>query len=278
MKSTEELTYFDDTKVRDWLIGSAAIYIVLVFNLLEPFGINIQSFVLVYHLALSSYGIVSALTLVFILKWLWPYLANKWPEIRTVRPSLFLTLIVVMLSLSNWLYSQLLHHTISGWHNMYVPIRSFSQLMPQFLSIYALWGLVCWGNYRFFFVKQVSVVAAHEACAVTLYSDNQSDHFRVDLKKLVCCQTCDNYIQIYYLNEQSELKKRMLRLSMKKLEAQLQTYQQFFRSHQSFFVNLTFVKGLKKVQANQYLEVAYIDFDVAISKKNVKDVKSLLAA
>ncbi len=93
--------------------------------------------------------------------------------------------------------------------------------------------------------------------------------------QVVCLKTCDNYLEVYYLDESEALRNRMIRSSMKKMTEQLEG-DHFYRCHQSYLVNLAYVKGLKKVKNSHFLEMAYIDFDVSISRKNLKQVKSYL--
>lgn len=258
--------------VQRWLIISVGVYMVLVLNLFEPFGIRTQVFIPALHLMLSSYGLVSALAV-----WLWLRCCpDRWSlTVVASKPWSLVTWVVALVcwvSFSNWAYSQLLHHTISGWHHMSVPIRSFRELMPQFLSLYALWGMACVG-FIHLLVKQRPATGTDGGEMVLLPSDNQSDGFKVKPAHLVCLKTSDNYLDVYYLNEQAELQHRMIRSSMKKMAQQLNT-ELFYRSHQSYLVNLAYVKGLKKLQNKHFLEMAYLDFDVAISRKNVKHIKA----
>ncbi|MFK8012859.1 MAG: hypothetical protein AB8B80_12520, partial [Marinicellaceae bacterium] len=59
------------------LIWSVGLHIILMFNFLEPFGIKIDSFIPEYHLMLSSYGVVSSLTMALIVYFLHPFLEKK---------------------------------------------------------------------------------------------------------------------------------------------------------------------------------------------------------
>jgi DNA-binding LytR/AlgR family response regulator len=110
---------------------------------------------------------------------------------------------------------------------------------------------------------------------IFLYSENQSDGFKVKPKQIVCFKTSDNYLEVYYLNESNELQNRMIRSSMKKMEDNLDA-ENFYRSHQSYMVNVAYIKGLKKVKNNHFLKMSYLDFYVSISRKNVKKIKSYL--
>ncbi len=244
---------------------------------MEPFGITIDHFIPVYHLMLSSYGVISAMTVIVCIKLLPKNKAILNYTNSPFKLGVWMLLLLIAVSLSNWLYSQLLHHTISGWYHMYVPVRSFFELMPQFLSIYLLWGVVSWvliyllqknTNHHLNDVNKQNEL-------IKLYSDNQSDGFKVKQNQLVCLKTSDNYLEVYYLNEQEELQNRMIRSSMKKMLGNLDA-DCFYRPHQSYLVNLDYIKGLKKVQNNHFLEMAYLDFDVAISRRNVKNIRSFI--
>jgi len=43
-------------------------------------------------------------------------------------------------------------------------------------------------------------------------------------------------------------------------------------------IRLAYVKGLKKVKNTHFLEVAYVNFNVSISRKNLKNVKTFLVS
>ncbi|TRY29312.1 LytTR family transcriptional regulator [Aliiglaciecola sp. M165] len=262
--------------INRWFVVSVSIYIIVVLNFLEPFGITINGFIFSYHLMLSTYGVVSGVTLIAVFS-LFSKLNINLYSANSLTLSLWIFLMVCSVSFSNWLYSQFLHFTISGWNNMYIPVRYFSELMPQFLAIYMLWGLLSWG---LIFILQRSNPAQELATInqddlILLPSDNQFDSFKVRKKQIVCFKTSDNYLEVYYLNENEQLQNRMIRSSMKKMLDRLDT-NEFYRSHQSFVVNVAHIKGLKKVKNNHFLEMSYLDFDVSLARSNVKNIKSYL--
>jgi hypothetical protein len=274
-----ELEWHHNPTITRWLVGSVGVYIILVLNLLEPFGITIHSDNLIYHWILSSYGIISSLTVYLWLSLIQPRVklsTNRSPQFEIIAG---LAILVFVVSFSNWLYSQLLHYTISGWRNMYVPIRGFTELMPQFMALYSLWALLSWSHIYLMrsMEKQPLDDGTRAEQSVTLYSDNQGDSFKVKQFQVVCLKTCDNYLEVYYLNESNELQNRLIRSSMKKMQQCLDA-DHFYRSHQSYMVNLAYVKGLKKLRNNYFLEMSYLDFDVSIAKKHVKNMKSYLVS
>jgi len=250
---------------------------VLVFNLLEPFGITIRSFIPEYHLILSTFGLISSMTMALWVYFIQPMAVKYWPKIDNINAVLWFLIVVLVLSLANWLYSIVLHDFLNGWHNIYVVDRRFMVVMPKFLVLFGLWALIALVN--LFFINQSKSDKTHRPQeleeTLTLHSENQADKFKVSALQLVCFKTCDNYLEVFYLDEANALKNRMIRSSMKKIEEQLNV-SQFYRCHQSYLVNLAYVKGLKKIRNNHFLEVAYMDFDVSISRKNLKSIKTFL--
>lgn len=257
--------------IRRWLMVSGALYIIAVLNFMEPFDINYPYFNVPYHILLSLYGAVVALVVWLIFKFCPEQYAIQNFTKSATRLFLWILMLVVAISMAFWLYSMLFRATLNGWNNIYVPVYKFTELTPQFFAMLAPWGLLSWLFICFFPEKEPVILLNQEM--ILLPSDNQSDGFKIKPAHLVCLKTCDNYLEVYYLNEHDELQNRMIRSSMKKMEENL-GQQFFFRSHQSYLVNLAHIKGLKKVQNNHFLEMAYLDFDVAISRKNVKHMKT----
>ncbi|MBE1299393.1 MAG: hypothetical protein GJ680_05735 [Alteromonadaceae bacterium] len=265
-----------------WLALSVFVYVTLVFNLLEPFDMGAPYFMPIYHFMLSTYGMLSGAVIWGVSFLFLDRYANSIGATETTSKLSWIVLLVVLLSIASWLYSLLLHQFISGWQNMYVPEYKFSQLMPKFLAIYSVWGGLS--------LLQILMIKTPQSQSeqnppspkdmlLQLHSDNQLDRFRVAGERLVCFQTCDNYLQIYYLDEKQQLKTRLIRSSMKKMIEQLQHCDfTFFRTHQSFLVNTSFIKGVNKRPNLLSVEVAYLDFDVALSRKNVKPLLELIAA
>lgn len=266
--------------INKWLAVSVAVYIFWVFNFLEPFGISVIGFNLIYHSMLSSYALVSGVTvglLLFVLKHKFQLdvsVGNSWWVAASVL------MLVFLVSFTNWLYSLFLHKTISGWHDMYVPVYQFSDLMPQFLAVYAVWGFICLAF--ILLVKKLKVQPNEQSnkqsekdTLITLYSENQSDGFKVKPAQIVCFKTSDNYLEVFYLNESDVLQNRMIRSSMKKMEGHVSS-DDFIRTHQSFLVNQSHIKGLKKIKNSHFLEMAYLNFDVSVSRNNVKHIKVFL--
>ena len=270
----------NNRQLKKWLVWSIFLYSCLVFNILEPFEISIKSFILAYHLVLCGHGVVAVLVLLFLENTIKPFINSQLKTWKIFHSALWLFFIIIVVSIANWLYALLLHYTISGWHNMYVPLRGFFELVPKFLAIYSVWGILAFMS-TYLLYKGYDENAANTSepaeQMVSLYSDNQSDKFRIKQSDVICFKTCDNYLEVFYINEDKQLKTRLIRSSMKRMMFQLDSHI-FYRPHQSYLINKAHMKGLVKVKNQFYIELAYLDFNINVSRGNVKQIKTYLAS
>ena len=86
--------------------------------------------------------------------------------------------------------------------------------------------------------------------------------------KIICFEANDNYVVIYYLSADNELKKSMERISLKKIEEILGSFDHtFYRVHKSYVVNPDFVEKISGRSQAYKLSIAYIESPVPVSRK-----------
>jgi hypothetical protein len=272
--------YSNNKEFKKWLVWSIFLYSCLVFNILEPFEISIKSFVPVYHLVLCGHGVVAVLVIQFLENIIKPYINHQLKKWTILHSGIWLIFIVIIVSIFNWLYTLLLHYSISGWHNIYVPVRGFFEIVPKFLAVYSVWGFLGLMSIYLLFKDKVNSEESSSLIPeqmISLYSDNQTDKFRIKESDIICFKTCDNYLELFYINEEKQLKTRLIRSSMKRMMFQLDSHI-FYRPHQSYLINKAHMKGLVRVKNQTYIELAYLDFYVNVSRGNLKKIKSILVS
>ena len=90
-------------------------------------------------------------------------------------------------------------------------------------------------------------------------------------ENLLYIESADNYISIWYLKN-NQLKKQLLRLTLKELSAQL-SETNVVRCHRSFMVNLDQVKVLRREKENMFIELGYLGVqEIPISKTYGEEV------
>jgi len=98
--------------------------------------------------------------------------------------------------------------------------------------------------------------------------------FSVKSKDILYLESTDNYVTVYFANEE-KVSKHMIRTSLKNIEnADLSA--KLLRCHRSFIVNLENVLWMKKEGRNFVLKIKNIDSFIPVSRSYIPQFKSLL--
>lgn len=91
---------------------------------------------------------------------------------------------------------------------------------------------------------------------IKIVGDHQTEFLEIELKNLLYIKSSDNYIQIYFL-ENNKLKSKTFRSTLKKIEDQFISFSVLKRCHRGYFVNvlnvnetLSSAQGLKLILVN----------------------------
>ena len=95
------------------LVWSVGLYIILVFNFLEPFAITVRSFIPEYHLMLSTYGIISSLAMAIFVYFIHPQVTKYWLKSSKINAIVWFFIAAMFISLVNWIYSVILHDLLN---------------------------------------------------------------------------------------------------------------------------------------------------------------------
>lgn len=93
---------------------------------------------------------------------------------------------------------------------------------------------------------------------------------------VVMIRSADNYVEIFYYDE-TGLKRKMLRNTLKNIEYQLMNRSNFLRCHRTCIVNINFAKDLKRKYNSYLLELEGMDEPIAVSRQYLMRVKDALA-
>jgi DNA-binding LytR/AlgR family response regulator len=82
-------------------------------------------------------------------------------------------------------------------------------------------------------------------------------------------------VEIFY-EEEDELKRKMLRNTLKNIEYQLNYLPGFLRSHRTSIVNIDHAEDLKRKYNSYYLDLHKIDEPVPVSRQYLVRIKEAL--
>lgn len=109
---------------------------------------------------------------------------------------------------------------------------------------------------------------------IQFISENDSDNFRILVSDLVYIKSADNYIEIGY-NEGNEVKKRLIRSTLKNAEQQLMEYNNFIRTHRTSIVNIQYLEKLNKNFNTYWLSLINSKESIPVSRQYLIAVREL---
>ena len=109
---------------------------------------------------------------------------------------------------------------------------------------------------------------------IRLKGNNKDEILEIYTSSFVYAQAQQNYVEIYYLNNQKELQKTILRLTLSELQKQLPRAWQI---HRSFVVNLDYFQALQGNARKRMMELKYVSEALPLSQKYYPDLAKFLA-
>ncbi len=108
---------------------------------------------------------------------------------------------------------------------------------------------------------------------ITFSSENNKESFTIEVEKLVYITSEGNYAS-FFIIKNNELKEKILRVTLTKIESFLKDYDFIIRCHKSYIINTKYVNGITGNARSYLLKCNILDFYIPVSRKFSK--KSLL--
>lgn len=256
------------------------LFVMLFLFVFRPFGNDDSLSNLAWLHIAAEYGAVTVLVSVV---WGGLNLAlpgifreEKWQVWKEIVGTL---VFVGLIALGNMFYTDLLYHNPSSWHK------------------FGWWLLITWGVGIFpvifgILLKQMRLMqrysveasnlsehieqqpvhpaSANEPAQVVLNGDNQGETLTLAAEQIRYLAAADNYVQVFYV-QQGQLKSKMLRSTLKKMEEALAGYPQFFRCHRTYLVNMDKVQHVSGNAQGYRLHLEALEETVPVSR-NLNEV------
>lgn len=137
-------------------------------------------------------------------------------------------------------------------------------LFPAFLTILPI---IIFGRYAFGKYKHKKI----EAKKVEISGEGNYEGLRLFLNDLICIQSSDNYIEVYYLSG-SDVRKTLIRNKLSSIDDE---FAELLRVHRSYIINPYHFKQWKTEKGKLFAELTSSIF-IPISNTYKNDVKSVL--
>lgn len=111
--------------------------------------------------------------------------------------------------------------------------------------------------------------------SIELISDSGVDVFETQLANILVIQSADNYVEIFY-KEGEDIKKKLLRNTLRNIESQLESYSNFVRCHRSFLVNTLQIEKLQRDENKNWLTIKGFNQKIPVSRHYLIILKDFL--
>lgn len=278
-----------DHSIKRLLVSSICIglFIGIFLVIFQPFEANTipgRTFRIVF---LAGYGlltIVSSIVYGLLLRFLFP----KWMEEKswtTGREIIGTLSIIFIVSLLNLLYTNIVFNRtfapiqIPYWAGITMAVSiipvSFSVLLRQGKMTKESEGMALVMNNEIEQRKHEIRSEAVPAAANWIFtSENEKDKIETNENDLLFIESADNY-SMFYLSDHNEVKKQMLRGSLKKMEEQVR-HASLYRCHRTYIVNLSKVISVSGNAQGYRLHFAATELTVPVSRNLGKELKNLM--
>ncbi len=281
--------YPADKSIKRLLVSAVSIglFIGVFLIAFQPFGANEipdKTFRIAF---LGGYGFVTIVaTIVYgiLLRLVFP----KWIEEKTwtTGKEIFGTLsIIFLVSILNLVYTNLVFHRtfdpiqIPYWAGVtmlvsIIPV-AFSVVLRQGKMSRESEGMAKEMNVEIEHRKEELIPAAAPGIATWIFtSENEKEKIETDEHRLLFIESADNYSTFYVL-ENKEVKKQMLRGSLKKMGEQV-SHPSLYRCHRTYIVNLSKVISVSGNAQGYRLHFDGTDLTVPVSRNLGKELKHKL--
>ncbi len=110
---------------------------------------------------------------------------------------------------------------------------------------------------------------------IELDSENESDNIKIQVSEIVFLKSADNYVEVGF-REGGEIRKKMIRNTLKNIEKQLKEFNNFVRTHRSCIVNIQYINKLNKNFNTYWLTLDDTQETIPVSRQYLMTVKDLL--
>ncbi len=102
---------------------------------------------------------------------------------------------------------------------------------------------------------------------ITIYSDNEKEKINFNINDLVYVSSQGNYVSFFLKSEDHNLKEKILRATLTKVDEKLVPYSKIIRCHKSYIINTSFINDISGNARGYLLKSDIISFDIPVSRR-----------
>ncbi|MBG0858610.1 MAG: LytTR family transcriptional regulator [Bacteroidales bacterium] len=107
-------------------------------------------------------------------------------------------------------------------------------------------------------------------------ADTNAEILKLDLSDIVLIRSADNYVEIYY-RDQDNIKKKLIRNTLKNIEQLMSPHDQFIRCHRTSIINVIHIEKLHLKIDSSFIVVKKLNEHIPVSRQYLLKLKEAVA-
>ncbi|WP_271784247.1 LytR/AlgR family response regulator transcription factor [Aquimarina algiphila] len=254
------------------------LYVSFFLLIFQPFGVN--NYDPTHHISLDfllgsvGFGLISGIIISIHEFIIMPY-CNKKKTGVTILARLCLSFILLPFGI------YLFYNVIGNFHDWkwssffdFIRDVSLMAILPMSL-IYIYYNYIKIKKAYRILLNKPTFNPSEETQLITIESDNRNDSIILRLDTLLYIEAQDNYVNVYHLLN-NEVKKQLLRTTMKVLESKLKEMT-VVRCHRSYLVNINLIIKVKGNGNQMKLFLPNVKKPIPVSRSYISPLKEIIA-
>lgn len=258
-------------------------FVALFLGIFQPFGLAGLKEKL--WLVVAGYGVITAVCILLV-KWLtsvfFPnfYREEHWTTGREIIQTMAN---VVLIAVANWIFSWIMEFFHPTWWSFIVFLGFTISVGILPVSIQVLLRQNIYQSKYSQSSEQINeqllakTFERDVSRMVRIVDENGKTVLESDPEKIVAAVSADNYVKIYFLNE-NEYSTEMIRTALGTLENTLANEGQFFRTHRFWLVNLRAVNKVTGNARGYMLRLQNFQTEIPVSRSRITDFNAVFGS
>lgn len=111
--------------------------------------------------------------------------------------------------------------------------------------------------------------------SIEFVSENGAENLSLLISEVALIKSADNYVEIEFM-ESKQLKKKLIRNTLKNVEQQLKPYPNFIRCHRICIVNTDYIEKLTRRFNNHWLTIRGSEDEIPVSRQYLLKLKEVI--
>ena len=116
---------------------------------------------------------------------------------------------------------------------------------------------------------------AYSLKSIEFVSENNTENLHLLISDVTLIKSADNYVEIEFM-ENKQLRKKLIRNTLKNIEQQLKPYPNFIRCHRMCIVNILYIEKLNRKFNNYWLTIKGSEDAIPVSRQYLLKLKDAI--